>query len=126
MKNRREFLRVPLHFTLDVLADEKGQTVLKSQDLSLRGVYLSGALPQKLGESCELKLHLGEGDDAICIEIMGRIVRVDETGVGVEFLSVKGAAALAHLRNLILYNSDDPEEAEKFMLKHHGIERIKE
>ncbi len=122
MDNRREFTRVPLHFAVRVEGNEE-KTCGEMRNLSLRGLFLVCDQEFTVGESCNLRLELGTGDNAIQLGITGKVVRLDDDGVGVEFLSLDSVDTLGHLQNLVLYNSGNPEETEKEIHQHKGIQR---
>jgi hypothetical protein len=123
MSDKREFTRVPLRLKVELKHGDRSAVLGLSEDLSLRGVYLNSELDLKEGESCELTIRLGEGPKAFDLVIQGRVVRLSEDGAAIEFEGVHGADALAHLRKLVLYNSEDPERTEEEMRTHLGIER---
>jgi hypothetical protein len=124
MSERREFIRVPMDFNLRVSKEESVKQDGKSQNISLRGACLSCPGKFDLGDECEMAIELGEGDNTVSIEIVAKVVRVGEEGIGVEFVGIKGINALDHLRNLVLYNAEDIPAVEKEINKRIGIERI--
>jgi hypothetical protein len=82
-----------------------------SRNVSLRGVFLATdvALPQ--GTPCEIEILLTGSSTRLSIRVQGRVARVDSEGLGVVFESIDPDSYF-HLRNLLLYNSSDPEEIE--------------
>lgn len=121
---RREFVRVPLHFPIEVQGEDRESEGARTRDLSLRGVYVECGREYREGEECDLSLKLGEGEDAISIDILGRVIRSKDGGLAIEFVGVKGLDSLEHLRNLVLYNAPDPNEAEAQIAARKGIERL--
>jgi hypothetical protein len=123
MSERREFLRVPLNIEIQLKGSNELVLKASTQDLSLRGVRVSQLGDLAVGEDCEVRLVLGEGSQAVHVEILGRVVRVGQDGVGVEFLGIRGAESLEHLRRLVLYNAPDVRQAEEEMRHHRGLKR---
>ena len=124
MENRREFTRVPLHFSVNLEGNED-KTCGEMRNLSLRGLFLVCDQEFEIGETCELRLELGTGDNAIQLGITGKVARMDEDGIGVEFISLDSVDTLGHLQNLVLYNSGNPEQTEQEIRQHTGIQRNK-
>lgn len=121
---RREFLRVPLRFPIEVQGENREIEGAHTLDLSLRGVSVEVGSAYREGEECELSLKLGDGPDAPSIDIVGRVVRCQDGGLAVEFVGLKGLESLDHLRNLVLYNAEDPAKVEEEIAARKGIERL--
>jgi hypothetical protein len=126
MSERREFTRVPLRIQILVKGSGQLEFTASTLDLSLRGVRVESLEAAAVGQECELRLTLGEGPQAIQVEILGRVARVDGDGVGLEFEGVRGAESLDHLRRLVLYNAPDAPQAEAEILGHRGLKRRQE
>ena len=124
MKNdqdRREFTRVPI--TVEVKVSD-GQTTIvsdKTQDVSLTGLYLFCPESLPLGKACQVTLFLGEGQSQIHIEAKGRVIRTDDTGMGIALTEIMGADSFDHLRNLVMYNSACPNLVESEFKSHIGL-----
>jgi len=121
---RREFTRVPLRFPIELSAEDRGRQDARTRNLSLRGACVECDGDCEEGQECELRLRLGEGPEAVVIEIVGRVVRSERGELAVEFSGVRGVDSLGHLRNLLLYNSERPEEVEREIRLRRGIERL--
>lgn len=80
-------------------------------DISLNGVLVAADLPLDPGEACEVHIPLGD-DPEQTIVAEGRVVRRDESGLAIHFEAMELDSA-AHLRNLVTYNSDDPDRIER-------------
>jgi len=84
------------------------------RNISLNGVFIEG--PPELFRECQLRekencvvdIKLGH-DGIINIQITAESVRMVEDGVGLKFIEM-GPEALDHLRKVVMYNSDDPED----------------
>jgi hypothetical protein len=121
--NRREFTRVATTLTGKLSAGEISATVSgQTTDISLGGLFLTCDASLPIGTECKLVLFFGEPNNQIRIEAEGRIARVDSEGVGVE-LTVVELGSFEHLRNLVLYNTSEPQQAEEEFRSHLGIKR---
>jgi len=56
------------------------------------------------------------------IKVKGRVQRVAEEGMGLLFTEI-GLEAYEHLRDLILLNVDDLEQAEEELKNHLGLKK---
>jgi hypothetical protein len=74
------------------------------------------------GTACEVKMVLSEGDPAVIIEARGSIVRSAPGTVAVHFDEVDLDSYL-HLRELVMNNAKDPEQAEQQIRSHWGIRK---
>lgn len=121
MSERREFVRVPLRVEIQVRGEDRLTVQARTCDLSLRGVRVARLADVRAGQDCELRLLLGEGEGAVRVEILGRVVRCGEDDVGIEFLGLHGAESLDHLRRLVLHNAPDAHRAEEEIRGHRGL-----
>ncbi len=111
--NRRRRTRVNFRTQVDIQATGARIMDVESRDLSHKGLSVLGELPLKKGQVCTLVVHLaGEGDDAPVLRMEGRVVRVDREGAAIDFVSMD-AETYRHLRNLVLLNAPDPDQAER-------------
>jgi hypothetical protein len=112
MPDRRRRTRVNIHARVDVQATGARLVDLESRDLSHKGVFVLGQHPLKSGQGCNVTVRLGEEEDAPVLRMEGRIIRSTAEGTAIDFVSMDPDTYL-HLRNLVLLNAEDPEEAEK-------------
>lgn len=111
--NRRKRTRVKLGASVDVHATGARLLGLKSRDLSHKGVYVLGDLPLKPGQNCLVTVHLPlESDSAPVLQMEGKVVRPSKEGAAIDFVSMDPDTYM-HLRNLILHNANDPDQAEQ-------------
>jgi hypothetical protein len=108
MNNRRLRTRVPFETRVRFLIQGEALVSSDSKDLSLTGVYFFTALRPEEGTSGEVEITLGRGTRPLTLRFKGAVVRLDETGIGVRFMEVE-PSAFAHLKNLLYYNTGDPE-----------------
>ena len=121
--NRREFTRVATTLTGKLSTSEISATVSgQTKDISLGGLYLTCDTPLPIGTECKLVLFFGEPSNPMRIEAEGKVTRVDSAGVGVELTAVE-LGSFEHLRNLVLYNTSEPQQAEEEFRSHVGIKQ---
>ena len=119
-ENRREFTRVRIHVEVEVSTEDRATISGTVEDLSLNGAYVpcTGRLP--VGTECKVELIL-DGRD-IRLSAAAEVSREDERGIAVEFKGIP-LDDLEHLRNLIRYNADDPNQVEEEFDSHIGLKR---
>jgi hypothetical protein len=89
----------------------------------MKGIYLLCDNPLPVGSDCRVALLLGDGETPICIEVAGKVARVDPTGMGLEIIEIVGLESFEHLRNLVRYNASDPDQVEHEFQDHVGLKR---
>ncbi len=115
--NRRKDTRVPFKATVDLLFADCDYTQQETADLSLQGVYVPGVCGHEIGEECELNLHLTGMSSDIILKMKGRVMRAEEKGTGLRFFEID-LDSFYHLKNIIYYNSSDPDTLEGEFLEH--------
>lgn len=78
------------------------------KDLSVRGVYINtpAAIPDNA--ECDVTITLSGATEPIVLNMEGRVVRKDDSGVAISFSSID-LDSYTHLRNIVRYNCDDPD-----------------
>jgi hypothetical protein len=113
MDDRRRRTRVNFHTRADVQTTGARVLDLETRDLSHKGMFVLGEVPLKAGQTCIITLHLlGDEENAPVLRMEGKIVRSTAGGTAIDFVSMDPDTYL-HLRNLVLLNAEDPDEAEK-------------
>jgi len=108
MNNRRRRTRVPFHTRVRFIIQGKALVSSDSKDLSLTGVYFLTDLRPEEEATGEVEITLGLGIHPLTLRFKGVVARADENGIGVRFLEMD-PAAFAHLKNLLYYNTGNPE-----------------
>lgn len=118
---KREFTRVPISFEVAVKVDGHDLGGCHVRDLSMKGmlVVTSGRWP--IGTPCEAVITLVSGE--VEIRTSGRVAAGHPEGFGMEFTTIDGLESYIHLRNLVLFNTDDVERVEEEIQSHAGIRR---
>ena len=111
-QDNRRGQRVTVHGTVaEVYIPDKREGLKIVRDMSLYGLYLFGETEAKLYDRCYLKVT---GLKNKQIELAMKIVRLDNEGVGMEYLDVPYKTCEL-LRTLMLYRAKNPiETAELF------------
>jgi len=108
MNNRRRRTRVPFHAQVRFIIQGKALVSSDSRDLSLTGVYFLTDLRPEEGATGEVEITLGLGNHPLTLRFTGVAARADEHGIGVRFVEMD-PASFVHLKNLLYYNTGDPE-----------------
>jgi len=118
---KREFTRVPITFLVHLLVGERHLEACHIQDLSMKGMLVVTEERFPLGTPCEAVLTLVEGE--VEIRTSGTVAALHPRGFGVEFTTIDGLDSYIHLRNLVLFNTQDVEKVEEEFQAHAGIRR---
>lgn len=118
--NRREFTRVPVSLEADVLSGDIPILSGRTKDLSMKGLYLLCDKSLPVGMTCRIALQLsGRGPAAsltplmLTIQLDGKVVRVTESGLGIEFHEIIGQESFECLRRLLLHHSQAAQAPEQ-------------
>ena len=121
--HRREFTRIPIKILGWV---EIGDRTISgpAKDVSMKGVYLETDQECLVGSKGQVRLSFMENQADLPIEVEGRVVRSDSSGIGVEFVEM-GVESYHHLRNLVLYHSrgESTEQIEEELESHLGLKK---
>jgi hypothetical protein len=122
-QERRDFIRVPFKTATTVRIPDRTLWSSSTLDLSMNGIRIATeeAIPLP-GTPCEIEMVLSEDDPAVIIEARGSIVRSAPGTLAVHFSEVDFDSYL-HLRQLIMNNADDPDQAEQQIRHHWGIRK---
>ena len=118
---KREFTRVPITFLVQLLVGDRHLEGCHIKDLSMKGMLVVTEERFPLGTPCEAVLSLVEGE--VEIRTSGTVAALHPQGFGVEFTTIDGLDSYIHLRNLVLFNSQDVEKVEEEFQAHAGIRR---
>lgn len=122
-QDRREFLRVPFKTEITVRAAGRPLKSGSTLDISMNGLLLATAeTPPPEGTPCEVAIALAGSDPPVTISARGSIVRSGPGTLAVHFSDVD-LDGYQHLRQVILHNAADPDQAERELSDHEGIRR---
>ena len=124
---RRKHTRIPIDLRSELTFLDGSTFHGTTKNLSFGGAFVSCNAPMGIPErgECALKLILGAEEESASIEITARVIRLSENGVGVMFLSIS-LDGYNHLKNLMIFNSSDPETLIDELDKHPGIDKVEE
>lgn len=116
MVEKRRKTRVDFRTQVTVKADNEQIVVMNadSKDISMNGLFVVTGKKIEIGNDCDVEVALTglAGQYAITVGIKGVVVRHSDEGFGIEFTSID-IASWNHLRNIILYNAEDPDKIEQ-------------
>jgi hypothetical protein len=121
--NRRKHTRLPLQFRAEFQLQDSRILTGKTKNISFGGVfiYCRNAAEEVVGSEGKLRIILQDYTEGGSVTISGRIVRVDEEGMGIQFVSI-GFEDYQKFRNMMLYNNPSPDVLLKELKQSPGIE----
>lgn len=120
IENRRKNVRVLFQATVDLKFHNQTCEGCETQDLSIKGAFVVGIGGRKAGDQCDVLLRLTGSTSDLVLNMKGEVVRVESDGVALLFSEVD-LDSYHHLRNIVYYNAENPEEAaEEFMASLPG------
>jgi hypothetical protein len=117
---RRAFTRVRLPITATVTRHGASQH-LSVVDICLDGVGVRADTPVEVGAACKVELRRDDAPDEPWIAAYGKVVRVASEVAGIHFLELAGLESLEHLRALIMYHAEDPDQLAAEFDAHWGL-----
>ena len=119
----REFTRVPIKVWVEVRTEDTVIKTHETHDLSMVGIsfqHQGRTLP--LGTLCDVSVFLEGVDPAIHVDMKGKVGRVTDRDLCVEFSEVE-LESYEHLQNLVRYNTKDIDMVDKEIDDHVGLKR---
>ena len=109
--NQRRFSRLPVQLFVEIRHDDICLSSNKTQDVSMKGLFVHTWKTLPIGAPCQVKLMLEGSQEQQSIDVSGRVVRVTNIGMGVEFYQ-SDLESYQRLRSLILSSSPNVVQAE--------------
>ncbi|BCO09281.1 hypothetical protein GF1_16570 [Desulfolithobacter dissulfuricans] len=106
-RGRRRFSRVNFNRLARLYLGGRWHEYAQIKNLSLGGVFIEGQYEADVGETCELELYENARSSSLVLTLTARVVRVDDDGLGLEFVDVEPNTYM-FLQTIVLYHSDDP------------------
>jgi len=120
--NRREFTRVRVNLLTELRSGESVDIAGTLSNVSMSGLFLTCATRLPVDTPCNISLILEGGAEIVSIQTEGKVIRSDAEGLAIQFTKIMGPESLAHLQNLVLYNSGDQiDQVESELSNHVGI-----
>lgn len=115
---------MPIRMEIRVILNPGRVIEGETHNLSLRGVYCLCADPLPGGTECRVVLTLSGGGEPVPLRVKadGRVVRTERAGMAIEFNEMD-LESYQTLRQLVLYNADDPDRVEREFRDHVGLLR---
>ncbi|MBA3014226.1 MAG: PilZ domain-containing protein [Proteobacteria bacterium] len=114
-RDRRKNTRVPFQTTADVVFPNAHYNQCATENLSVKGVSVLGVSGHAIGETCDLSLELSGSSSQLRLAMKGTIVRVDTDRIALNFTEID-IDSFYHLKNIIYYNSSDPDSIEEELI----------
>lgn len=110
-------LRRRISYKADVII-ETSDTIIRGQtmNISLRGLYVKTKKRLPPNTPCTLRIKLEDGQSAAYLSFEGVVIRVDDKGMGIRFISIK-PESFFHLRNILYYYLGNEELVDKELMK---------
>lgn len=119
-KGRRRNIRAPFNAEVWIsVLDTPDENEIcipgeQTHDISLRGIYCTSSYKLSVGTTCMLRFYV-QGQSKPEFSVKARVARVDENGMGFEFVEMT-LEDLTFLKNLMYYNTGDPERVDQEIL----------
>ncbi len=112
-KEKRKKTRVYFETQVVLKTDVSEITMsVNSSDISMRGMFVTTDKRIPSGTPCKIEIVLSGTTSRLALNIEGVIARQDENGLGITFDSMD-SDSFFHLKNIVMYNSSDPDAIEK-------------
>ncbi len=111
----RKNSRVPFKTAITMRFADRSYEHRETSDLSLKGVSVIGVTGHRVGEQCAVELHLSGSDSNVSLKMQGEVVRVGPSGLALHLFAID-LDSFSHLKNIIAYNLDDPDQVDKEFL----------
>jgi len=108
MKNKRKNSRVPFRVIISLDFPDRSHAECETSDLSLKGVFVLGVTGHTPGENCLVTLGLVGSTSQLNLHMKGTVVRVQDNGLALHFYEMD-LDSFFHLKNILYYNSGDPD-----------------
>ena len=115
--NRRRRTRVPFKVRIRLFIDGRPVPARGSRDLSLNGVYLFTKARPPLGTRGAVEIILALGKTRLPLPVRGRVIRQDETGLGLQFEALD-RSVFDHLKKVLYYNTGNPEAIDAELIRY--------
>lgn len=125
-KDRRKHTRVSIELTTELQLDTGVSVKGKIRNISFSGAFMSFVSPANIpaGGTGSLKIFLLSDPIISTINFRCQVVRTDESGAGIKFINID-VEGYQQFKNLMIYNSTDPDALLSELEKHPGLDIYK-
>ena len=126
LNERRKNSRNSLKQNSELILKEKDVYKGATKNISFSGVFMfcPNAKNIPVGETGFFKIYIQSEPETKKISFKCKVIRTDDRGVGLQFIDID-LEGYQKFKNLMLYNSDDPDTLLAELEKHPGIDRSK-
>lgn len=111
-KEKRRNTRINFETQVIVKTANKEITaVANSKNISMKGIFIETHEKIPVGTECDIQILLSGTSSKLSLSMNGKVVRQIASGIGIAFNTIE-IDSFFHLRNLIMYNSSDPDAIE--------------
>jgi hypothetical protein len=122
-REKRGFIRVPFNTEVEIHIGDRTIRSGSGVNISMRGLRVSTEQEAPAaGAPCSAKIILKASKDRVSILAEGTIVRSEQGSVAMEFSGLD-IDSYHHLRQLIINNAENAEQAEQEFIEHWGIRK---
>ena len=117
---KRGATRVGTNLEIDL---QSGETLIQSaetRDVSLTGLFLACEESLPVGSDCRATLYLDGREGEMRLHARAKVVRCGDGGIAIHFKEIS-IESFEHLRNLLLYKSEDPDQIEREFDEHVSL-----
>lgn len=108
-QDRRRESRVPYRATAELVIGKKKVKEKGTRDISVTGTFVEGITDMGKGTQCAINIFLVGDASELLLKMQGEVVRVEESGVALEFIDVS-RDCFYHLKNISYVISINPDD----------------
>ncbi len=122
-KDNRRYTRILTAVEAEVEEELSGERRNgTTESVSMKGFFVDCSHPFPKDTECNVTLFIGGRDSGLSVAVKGRVVFVDESGMGFEILGHLFMESYDHLHRLVLYNAaenvDKVEDEIEYNIQH--------
>ncbi len=121
--DRRRTTRVTFTATATLRFEDAEYPNCATENLSTKGVFITGITGRSKGEECGVELRLAGASSDLVLRMQGRVVRCQEEGIAIQFEEVD-LDSFYHLKNIVYYNTKDPDAVDREFLSGADPESV--
>jgi hypothetical protein len=89
----------------------------QTRDISLKGIYCYSDIKLSAGTPCEVELHISDTSSKLVLFFKGRVVRTDDSGMGIRFEEMD-LDSFFSLKEILNYDTGNPERIDPEFTGH--------
>ena len=116
-EEKRRFTRIPFRVKAEMTVNGALYSAEEISNLSVGGCLLLIRADLEPGSACHVRIVLSGTSSELSVKVDGEVMRCDHGAVAVKFTCID-PDSLLHLRNIVHYNSLDPDAIEQEIQDH--------